>query len=242
MVWSAGVNPTSSRHGYTASAPVYAPGATTSGYRVAIHSGSASIYAGTPTGSHRLIKAVGSGETATLPALDAGEVFSVQSDAGFSYTLTPPAPLPPSGPPCQDPTACNPVSWTPARWVCNLPGCSTPDWVGGVLAWPSWAAYDSNGRSGDGSRTVYGNDGTRLHPYMGPWADGCQVTAVAGEIMVIEWERGTEVWRETVVGPGDTYTIDLVGPENGAMLETPNNTEPFTASLANCTPEPINPG
>jgi hypothetical protein len=62
---------------------------------------------------------------------------------------------------------------------------------------------------------------------------------VTGEILVIEWERGTNDWRETLVRTGQTYTIDLVGRENGAMLETPNNTEPFTASFASCTPQPI---
>ena len=94
-MWPAAVNPISTRHGYTTSAPVYAPGATTAGYQVKIHSGSARIYAGTPTGSHRLIAALGSGETATLPVIGAGEVFSVQSEDGFAYTLTPaPAPDP----------------------------------------------------------------------------------------------------------------------------------------------------
>ena len=91
-VWPAVVSPISNRHGYTTSVPVYAPGATTAGYKVAIHSGSASIYAGTPTGSHRLIAALGSGETATLPVIGAGEVFSVQSEVGFTYILTPGSP------------------------------------------------------------------------------------------------------------------------------------------------------
>ena len=34
---------------------------------------------GTPSGSHRLIASLGSGQSATLPSLGAGEVFSVQS-------------------------------------------------------------------------------------------------------------------------------------------------------------------
>ena len=241
-VWPAAVNPISNRHGYTTSAPVYAPGATTADYQVTIHSGSASIYAGTPNGSHRLIAAVGSGETATLPVLGAGEVFSVQSDNGFTYTLTPGDPLPPPELPCQDPLTCDPVEWVSALWTCDIPGCTLGDWVGGVIAWPAWSAHASNARTGDNSRTVYDHEGKKLYPYMGPWADGCEVTAVTGEILVIEWERGTDEWRETLVRPGDTYTIDLVGAENGAMLETPNNLEPFTASFANCTPEPINPG
>jgi hypothetical protein len=241
-VWPAAVNPISTRHGYTTSAPVYAPGTTTTGYQVKIHSGSAGIYAGTPSGSHRLVASLGAGESATLPAVGAGEVFSIQSGDAFTFTLTPGDPPPPVTPPCQDPMTCNPVEWTPALWRCNVPECTAiGDWVGGVVAWPSWSAYASNGRRGDDSRTVHDLDGNKLYPYMGPWADGCQVTAVTGEILVIEWERGTNDWRETLVRTGQTYTIDLVGRENGAMLETPNNTEPFTASFASCTPQPIPP-
>jgi hypothetical protein len=191
-------------------------------------------------GSHRFIAGLGSGESTVLPALGAGEVFSIQSGDSFTYTLTPGEPVPPVDPPCTDPMTCDPVEWIPALWRCNVPECTAlGDWVGGVIAWPSWSAYASNGRSGDDSRTVYDHDGNKLYAYMGPWADGCQVTAVTGQILIIEWERGTNEWRETVIGPGQTYTIDLVGPENGAMLETPNNMEPFTASIANCTPQPI---
>ena len=124
-MWPAVVSPISNRHGYTTSVPVYAPGATTAGYKVAIHSGSASIYAGTPTGSHRLIAALGSGETATLPVIGAGEVFSVQSEIGFTYTLTPGDPLPPPALPCQDPLTCDPVEWVSALWTFDLPGCAS---------------------------------------------------------------------------------------------------------------------
>jgi hypothetical protein len=235
------VDPISTRYGYTTSQPVYAPGSTTTGYTVRIHSGSASIYAGTPAGSHRFIAGLDSGQSTTLPSIGAGEVFSIQSGDSFTYALTPGDPVPPVDPPCTDPTTCDPVEWISALWTCNIPGCALGDWYGGVIAWPAWSAYDSNGRSGENSRTVYDHDGNRLHAYMGPWADGCQVTAVTGEILVIEWERGTDEWREKVIGPGQTYTIDLVGSENGAMLETPNNMEPFSASLANCTPQPITP-
>ncbi|TYL50140.1 hypothetical protein FXB39_10850 [Nocardioides sp. BGMRC 2183] len=238
--WPADLNPIRNRHGYTTSTNVYAPGTTTSGYQITVTAGTATVYAGTPNGSHRQITTITTGNTATLPAIATDEHFSLQNDNNpFSYTLTPGDPPPPIPPTCQDPMTCDPVSWTPALWICNLPGCTDGDWVGGVIGWPSWSAYATNGRSGGNSRTVYAEDGTKLHPYMGAWADGCEVTVVTGEILVIEWQRGEDVWRETVVGPGETHTIDLVGPENGAMLETPNNSEPFTASLANCTPAPL---
>ncbi|UMG91545.1 hypothetical protein [Nocardioides sp. TF02-7] len=241
-VWPAQLEPVRNRYGYTTSAGVYAPGAKVSGYQVTVGSGTANVYAGDPNGSHRLVASIPTGSTTTLPAVAAGEVFSVQSDDPFTYTLTPGTPLPPLDPPCQDPVACDPVAWTPAIWVCNIPGCTDGDWVGGVVSWPPGTAYSSNGRSGGNSRTVYAEDGSLLHPYMGPWADGCEVTVLTGEVLVIEWERGEDVWRETVVGPGETHTIELVGAENGAMLETPNNSEPFTVSLASCTPEPVGAG
>jgi hypothetical protein len=209
---------------------------------VTVHTGSARVYAGDPNGPHRLVKEVSAGGTANLLAVTSGEVFSVQSDSPFTYTLTPGGPLPPLQPACPDPVTCDPVASVPALWACNIPGCTEQPWVGGVVSWPEGTAYDSNGRSGSASRTVYGEDGTRLYPYMGPWADGCEVTVLTGAILVIQWERGTDVWREKQVEPGETYTIDLVGSENGAMLETPNNTEPFTARLANCSPEPVGAG
>ena len=45
-----------------------------------------------------------------------------------------------------------------------------------------------------------------------------------------------------MLAPGDSYTIDLTGSENGAMIETQNNVEPFEVSLSNCTPQPIDKG
>lgn len=74
---------------------------------------------------------------------------------------------------------------------------------------------------------------------MGNWADGCEVTAVSGNVLIIEWERGTEVWRETHLGPGQTYVIDLIGSEDGAMIETNEFPEGFSVTLSNCTPQPL---
>jgi hypothetical protein len=59
-------------------------------------------------------------------------------------------------------------------------------------------------------------------------------------MLVIEWERGTNVWRETLVYPGQTHIINLVGSENGAMLETSDAyNQPFSVSMNNCTPQPV---
>jgi hypothetical protein len=54
--------------------------------------------------------------------------------------------------------------------------------------------------------------------------------------MIIEWKRGTDVWREIFLAPGETHTITLVGDEDGAMIESPTM-DPFSVSLANCTPQ-----
>ncbi len=77
---------------------------------------------------------------------------------------------------------------------------------------------------------------------MGAWADGCRVEVVSGGALIIEWERGTDDWRETDLAVGDTYTIDLTGDEDGAMIESPNNSEPFAVSLSSCTPQHIDKG
>ena len=150
-----------------------------------------------------------------------------------SPTLTPTAFI------CTDPTTCDPVSAIPANWRCNIAQCTGGDWVGGVIAWPSWSAYSNNARTGDNSRTVYSLSGETLYPYMGPWADGCEVTAVSGTVLIIEWQRGTETWRETLLDPGESHTIDLVSPEDNAMLEAPDGLTEFSVSLNNCTPQNI---
>ena len=239
VVWPTELGPIRTRHGYTTSADIYAPGTTTTGYQVTVHTGTARIYAGTPSGNHRPLATLAAGETTTLPTLETDEVFSAQSDTPFTYTLTPGTPAAPA---CREPLTCDPVDWTPSFWICNQPGCTGGGSPGGVISWPSWSAHESNGRSAPSSWTVYDEQGEKLYPYMGPWAEGCRVTVRTGEILVIEWERGTDRWRETLVRPGETHTIHLVGSENGAMLETPNNTEPFTASISHCTPQPIDKG
>jgi hypothetical protein len=133
---------------------------------------------------------------------------------------------------------CNPVASVQARWRCNVENCYDPDWLGAVIVWPSWAAYNTNARAGIQSRTVYSEQGQTLYPYMGAWANGCQVTAVAGTTLIIEWKRGSNVWRETYLSPGQTHTISLLPHEDGAMIESPA-TEPFVVSLANCNPQNI---
>ncbi|MEZ4592548.1 MAG: hypothetical protein R3D55_15600 [Chloroflexota bacterium] len=78
---------------------------------------------------------------------------------------------------------------------------------------------------------------------MGAWANGCQVTAVSGLVLIIEWERGTDVWREIYLQPGQSHTISLTPPENGAMIETIDGVSPaidFSVQLSNCNPQPLN--
>lgn len=142
-----------------------------------------------------------------------------------------------------DPMRDNPVSCIPARWVCNVPGMKCSNWLGSVIAWPSWAAYECNARAGHASRTVYSKlDGRVLYPYMGPWASGGKVTVIRGEVLIIEWKRGSEVWRETRLGPGDSYTIGLLAHEDNAMIEAPNGETPeFTVRLENFKPQRIRP-
>lgn len=129
-----------------------------------------------------------------------------------------------------------------ARWRCHhTPGCFSDPWPGSVIAWPAWAAHQSNGRSGNVLRFVYSTRGEPLHPYMGPWAQGCEVTAESGTVKVVEWKRGSEQWRETVLHPGQSHVIALVPPEDGALIEGPDDSSSFSVSLRNCTPQRIQP-
>ena len=171
--------------------------------------------------------------------LSGSSIVSVQSGSPFEYAFVPGPPVPPTPPACTDPTTCDPVSWVNARWRYAGTGENPGDWYGGVITWPVGTAYQDNGRSGDNARTVYSESGVPLYPYMGAWADGCTVRVVTGRILIIEWERGTDEWRETRVNAGQAYTISLSGSEDGAMIETDNDVQPFTLSVSNCTPRPL---
>ena len=74
---------------------------------------------------------------------------------------------------------------------------------------------------------------------MGSWANGCKVTAQSGIVLIIEWQRGSEAWRETWLNPGETHVIQLTSPENGAMIESYDNAPQFSVTLQNCTPQPL---
>ncbi len=240
-VWPVELSPQSNRLGYTVSAAIYLPESTASGKSITLSSGTAAIYAGLPDAiSHRLVTTLNAGQTFFISGLAAGEVMSLQSQGQFAYALTEGGPTPTATPgACVDPTTCNPVTAIQSYWRCNTPGCTDPDWEGAVISWPSWSAFESNARAGNQSRTVYSLDGEVLYPYMGSWANGCQVTAVAGTVLIIEWQRGTEQWREIYLEPGESHTITLVYPEDGAMIEGPDFSPGFAVMLENCTPQVI---
>jgi hypothetical protein len=122
--------------------------------------------------------------------------------------------------------------------LCNLPGCTAAPWTGfGMVAWSPEVAHSTNGRNGDSSRTIVSAaTGQEVHTYMGPWADGCKVTVVRGTVLVIEWVRGSDDYRVTTLNPGQSRTIDLVGPENSALIE---GTADLQVSLESCNPQPI---
>jgi len=252
LVWPDAANPVRNRFGYTVDKGVYLPAAAANGTRIWIDSGSAGIYAGTPDGSHRALVTISAGETYEVSGLAAGEVLSVQSSDTFTFRLgtagTPPdeeEPPPGEEPPGEEPPGEeNPpgddaLHSKAAYWRCNTPGCNAGDWIGAVISWPSATAYSSNNRTGEASRTVYSAAGQVLHPYMGSWADGCKVTARSGTVLIIEWERGSDVWRETYLNPGEAHVIDLVGSENGAMIETYDFGPAFSVDVENCTAQPL---
>lgn len=235
VVWPDSMEPLTNRLGYTASAGIYLPASAASGLTITITSGTATVYAGLPdAASHQALATLTSGQSHLITGLATGEVVSVQnSQNAFAYSFT-------TSTVCTDPTTCNPVSSIPSFWRCNLPGCTYPDWTGSVISWPAWSAFEDNARAGFNSRTVYSAQGDKLYPYMGSWAEGCQVTAVSGLVLIIEWQRGTDVWRETWLEPGQSHTIALTAPEDGALIEGPDGVlTPFGVSLANCSPQII---
>ena len=75
---------------------------------------------------------------------------SIMDDFGGGTMLNSPT-LTPTPYACTDPLSCNPVVSMPAYWRCNTQTCSGSDWIGTVINWPSWAAYENNNRTGNNS-------------------------------------------------------------------------------------------
>lgn len=236
IVWPAAAGAIATRLGYTVSAGIYLPAARANGAAIAIESGTANAFAGAPgDGAHRWLGTIAAGQTFHVTGLASREVLSVQADADFTYraTLAPTTPDPDPPP--------DVIQSTQALWRCNTPGCASADWTGAVIHWPAWAAYQTNARAGEMSRSVFSVDGAPLHAYMGAWAEGCEVTAESGTVLIVEWQRGTDAWREIWLYPGQSHVIHLVSPENGALIESYEGSPGFSASLRNCTPQPISP-
>jgi len=233
IAWPASEPTVNTQLSYLVSPAMYLPAVRGNGADISIETGEADVFWGYPdeAGLHWLAT-LGPGDTFHVDGIPEDSVLSVEADEPFTYHVT----LPPWNDPGPGP---NPIPSTQAFWRCNLPGCDFPDWTGAVIGWPSWAAYHNNARSHDQSRSVFSGNGTPLYPYMGSWAQGCKVTAEAGVVQIIEWQRGTDVWRSTWLYPRQSHVIDLVSPENGAMIETYDGSPGFSVSLRNCTPQPI---
>lgn len=235
VVWPDDAGALAARLGYTASPAIYLPAARANGAHLAVDTGSADAYAGRPDdSSQRLLATISAGQAFDVAGLVDGEVLSVQADAPFTYRVQLGDPGDPPPAPAGDA-----IQAIQAFWVCDIPECSGDPWTGAVIAWPAWAAYQSNARSYDQSRSVFDADGAPLYPYMGAWADGCEVTAVSGPVLIIEWQRGTDAWREIPLASGQSHTIHLVAPEDGAMIETYDGVPGFSVSLRSCTPQPL---
>jgi hypothetical protein len=235
IVWPADVGASSARLGYTVSAAIYLPASRANGVSVSVEVGAANILAGPPDASgHRFLGTVSAGQTFHVNGIVSGEVLSVQGDDDFLYRVILPAPTDPE----DDPPPGDVIHSVPAFWRCNVPDCFGAPWTAAVINWPPSAAFQNNDRSGSQSRSVFGADNTPLFPYMQSWAEGCEVTVVSGVVLIVEWERGTDVWRETWLQPGESHTIHLVPPEDGAMIETFDGSPGFSVTLRNCNPPP----
>ena len=242
LVWQVERGAITTRLGYTASATMYLFGSRANGVDIWIATGTADLLAGLPGDMWpRTLATLHAGEAFHVTGLGNGEVLSAQSDQPFTYWVRlPPASDPPGDPPSGGPGAL--MQAFPALWRCNdVPGCFSDDWTGAVIAWPSSTAYSSNDRPGNLSRSVFAWDDTRLYPYMGAWAEGCEITGESGIARVIEWQRGSGQWRDTWLYPGQSHVIRLVPPEDGALIEGYDASPGFSVSVRNCTPQPLQP-
>jgi hypothetical protein len=237
LVWPAAADAGNARLGYTASRGIYLPHNRVTGTTIEVTSGTVTAYAGVPGApSHHVVTTIAAGGRYTFAALVPGEVLSVIGGGGFRYNLAlgpfvpdEEIPEPPTGPV---------IHSVASEWRCDFEGCPG-HWYSHVITWPEWAAYSDNARAGTSFRRTYGESGQPIHPYMGSWADGCRVTAQSGIVLIIEWQRGQETWRETYLNPGETHVIDLEAPEDGAMIESFDFSPGFSVTLQNCTPQPL---
>jgi len=234
LVWPSSAQPLHRWLGYGLSSGAYLPSSVANGTFVMLDSGSATLYAGLPAHSnHRPLATLNTGGSYFVQGLASGEVLSVQSSSAFTYRIDVPQmpPVPPDG---------EIMESVAASWRCETFGCNnSPDWHGAVINWPYWSAYSDNARSGDQLRTVYSTSGALLYPYMGPWANGCEITVTSGNVLIVEWHRGSDVWREKWLGPGDTHVINLTAPEDGVLIESDGWQGGFSVSVRNCTPQPL---
>jgi hypothetical protein len=245
VVWDVERGAIATRMGYTASATLYLFGSRANGTDLWIDTGTVTLYAGLPGDlEHRTLMTLQAGDAVQISGLATTEVLSAQSDAPFTYRVqvateaTPPdVTSDPGGPPGEV------VQGVPALWRCNVdvPDCFSDDWTGAAVSWPSSSAFAGNARPGNLARSVFAWDDTPLFPYMGSWAEGCEITGVSGITRVIEWERGAATWRDTWLYPGQSHVIHLIPPEDGALLEGYDASPGFTASVRSCTPQPLLP-
>ena len=244
LVWPVDRDATATHIGYTASAITYLFGRRANGVDIWIDTGTATLQAGLPGDVwFRPLATLGAGGNYHVSGLGTGEVLSAQSDQPFSYRIiVPPAPPPAGGPPVNAGPGTL-MHAIPSLWRCDptVVSCFSADWTGAVVAWPSWSAFRGNARPGNLARLVHAWDDAPLHPYMGPWAEGCEVTGESGITRVIEWQRGSAEWRDTWLYPGESHVIHLIPPENGALLEGYDGSPGFSATVRNCTPQPLAP-
>ncbi len=87
-VWPASANTTSTRLGYTTSAPVYLAASSANGLQITVNSGTAAVFMGAPqASSHTMTQVINSGETYTVSGVPANAVISLQGSAAFTYTI-----------------------------------------------------------------------------------------------------------------------------------------------------------
>jgi hypothetical protein len=234
LVWPASANPTKLKLGYTATQAVYLPHNWVAGTTITVKSGTATAYADVPGSTvHNAITTISAGGTYTFNAITSGQVLSLVGSAEFRYEVTLGAFVPnPPAPPA------NVIQSTPTEWRCDFANCPG-NWYSHTIPWPSWSAYSDNARTGNKFRRTYDQNGQVIHPYMGKWAHGCRVTSVSGVVLIIEWQRGTESWRETYLDRNQTYTINLTPPFDGAMIESYDESPGFSVTLENCNPQPL---
>jgi len=137
-VWPAEASPASVRYDYAVSKATYLTADVANGLEITVETGVAYVFIGTADGRDVAVATLSNGASYVVSDLAPDDVVSLESNLAFTYRVSPPEP--------PDPNMSGVIKSVAGYWYCDLPGCNQAPWVGRVIDWNHWSAYQNNAR------------------------------------------------------------------------------------------------